>query len=61
LETETKYKVQTKEVIIDFGKPTPEAFDELRNLAQEIEINVLGELSRTLLSLSSFLRFLNHR
>ncbi|KAL7413480.1 hypothetical protein BDY24DRAFT_388672 [Mrakia frigida] len=37
----SKYKVQTKEVVIDLGKPTPEAFEELRSMGREIEINVL--------------------
>lgn len=39
-----KYKVQTKEVVLDFGAPKEKAFEELKQLAQQLEINVLGEL-----------------
>jgi hypothetical protein len=41
--TESKYKVQVREVIIDLGKPTPEAFEELKAVAKELEITVLGQ------------------
>lgn len=40
---ESKYNIQTKEIVIDLGKPTPEAFDELKELGKQIEINVLSE------------------
>jgi hypothetical protein len=41
--TESKYKVQVREVIIDLGMPTPEAFEELKAVAKELEITVLGQ------------------
>ncbi|CED83883.1 ketoacyl reductase [Phaffia rhodozyma] len=40
-EIRIKYKVTTKEVVIDFGNPQPEAFEELKSLASDLEINVL--------------------
>jgi hypothetical protein len=39
-----KYNVQTRGVVVDFNKPSEEAFSELKTTAEELEISVLSEL-----------------
>lgn len=37
-----KYKVQTRDVVVDFNEPSEKAFEELKKTAEELEISVLS-------------------